>query len=254
MPSASPPTAPPSSGNDKTNVAESLRSWWCHTNNLRSLTTYGAEPHSKSSNLCLCLPSSGSKQLRIPQSPFASIPLPFSAAQLQPATGIQMFQKAKPAQVEQYGVPPLQTTQLWRPSECYRNVSPRHKPKENVFLFSISQIREAWQAAPWANPSQSVASCQRGSPLMQGHEEDVWLMFWRHLGNPKASKSRVILPLAVRFPPSSLKHSPALQSLFLWKVCIQKEEVAEIFVCLTTVTVLGQQHLHKIILIFYDDL
>lgn len=52
MPSASSPIALPSSGNDKTKVAESLLSWWCHTNNLRPVTTYKAEPHNGSSNQC----------------------------------------------------------------------------------------------------------------------------------------------------------------------------------------------------------
>lgn len=52
VPSASSPTALPSSGNDKANVAESLLSWRCRTNYLRPVTTYEAEPHNGSSNLC----------------------------------------------------------------------------------------------------------------------------------------------------------------------------------------------------------
>lgn len=64
--------------------------------------------------LCSCPPSFGSKQLGIPQSHFASLPLAFSAAQLQLRTGIQIFPKAKPAQVEQHGVPSLQTTRLMK--------------------------------------------------------------------------------------------------------------------------------------------
>lgn len=52
MPSASSPTAFPSSGIDKPNVAESLLSWWCHNNNPRLATTHEEEPHNGSPNQC----------------------------------------------------------------------------------------------------------------------------------------------------------------------------------------------------------
>lgn len=118
MPSASSPIAFPFSGNDKTNVAESLLSWWCHTNNLRPVTTYKEEPRNGSSNQCpriVFMPFfRWIQELKITQNHFAFFPLAFSAAQLQLRTGIQMLPKAKPAQVEQYGAPPLQTTCLMK--------------------------------------------------------------------------------------------------------------------------------------------